>query len=154
MSLHFRDSAGAIFVPPAPLIAQPDDDLLRGLETLLFFAWDPDAPGPWFARLSAFPLVGGAFLLAWERDGQPPQLVARLAPARTAAAGITIWHLFLRDFLSRPAAYHTSALDPQLLPQSISNYRPDLLSAPAIEAALNPLQPPAGYFDAAYTEER
>jgi hypothetical protein len=154
MQRRHQSAAGAIYVPEAPLFAQPDDDLLRGLETLLFLTWDPAEPGPWFARLAAFPLAGGAFLLAWERDGGAPQLVARLAPARPAPAGINIWQIFLRDFLANPAAFHAEPLDAGLLPQTITNYRPDLLTRAAVRAALAALDPPNDYFTAAYEEER
>ena len=153
MQRHHQSDAGAIDIPATPIFAQPDDDLLRGLETLLFLTWDPSQPGPWFARLAAFPLAGGAFFLTWERDGQPPQLVARLAPDRRAGAGRALWSIFLRDFFANPA-YHAEPLDPALLPQSITNYRPDLLSRAAVRAALAALAATDDYFAAAYDEER
>src|SRR5690606_4066249 len=149
---HHSD-AGAIDIPTAPMFARPDDDLLRGLETLLFLSWDPAAPGPWFARLAIFPLSGGAFFVAWERDGQPPPLVSRLAPDRRAAAGRALWSIFLRDFLADPESYRTDPLDPALLPQTITNYRPDLLPEEAVRGAVAPWNAPTGYFDRAYVEE-
>lgn len=150
---HHSD-AGTIDIPAAPLFAQADDDLLRGLETLLFFSWDPAAPGPWFARLAIFPLSGGAFFLAWERDGQPPQLVARLTPDRRAGAGRALWPIFLRDFFADPDSYRAERLDTALLPQTITNYRPDLLPAEAVRAAAAAWGAPPAYFDGAYVEEK
>lgn len=150
MHLHHKGPAGDIYVPAARLVAQADDDLLRGLETLLFFSWDPAAPGPWFARLASFPLAGGAAFVTWERDGQPAQLVARLAPA---GAKRSLWSIFLRDFLAHPDAYHTDPLDAAALPERITNYRPDLLPESLLRAALQPLNLPPGYFDTAYQEE-
>jgi hypothetical protein len=154
MSRHHTSDAGAIDVPPPPYYAGAEDDLLRGLETLLFLSWDPAAPGPWFARLAAFPLAGGAYFIAWERDGQPPQLVARLAPDRRAGAGRALWSIFLRDFFANPAAYRAEPLDPALLPQTITNYRPDLIPAETLRAITAAWNAPTTYFDTAYNEER
>jgi hypothetical protein len=154
MLRRHQSDAGSIHVPASPLFAQPDDDLLRGLETLLFFSWDPAAPGPWFARLALFPLSGGAFFVAWERDGQPPQLVARLQPDRRAAAGRVLWSIFLADFFANPDAYRTDPLDAALLPESITNYRPDLLPEEAVSSAIAAWGAPEGYFPRAYVEEQ
>jgi hypothetical protein len=150
MHLHYAGPAGDIYVPAACLVAQAGDDLLRGLETLLFLSWDPAAPGPWFARLASFPLAGGAFFVTWERDGQPAQLVARVAPAATRRS---LWPIFLRDFLAHPDAYHTEPLDPAAFPERITNYRPDLFPESLLRAALQPLNLPPGHFESAYEEE-
>jgi hypothetical protein len=154
MQRHHQSDAGSIDVPVTPLRAQPDDDLLRGLETLLFLSWDPAAPGPWFARLALFPLAGGAFFATWEHDGRPAQLVARLQPGRRPGAAPLLWSFFLSDFFADAGAYRADPLDAASPPQTITNYRPDLLPRDAVRAAVLPWGAPPAYFDSAYVEEK
>lgn len=149
-ALRQQGREGAIYLPPAPVTVAADDDALKNIETLLFLTWDPGTEGPWFARLGWLPLQGGEGIVVWEREGSPPQLLARLAPIADAP----LWDAFIRDFFANPAAYHAEPLDPADLPQTITSYRPDLLATTSLRAAVSAWTTAPGYFESVYVEDR